>query len=277
MVNKIDQFMCGEHIGNNEYCILREEHEEDHDFRPYAEIVAESERIQKLIEWAIAQTKWESFADIVEFRGASLRRIDGQSVWVNDDPDDLTGAPMTDFKDEPWTDPTGDSWINLIQFGGSDYSGGALGKANHRAFLKEFEGQRGVCPTYGGHGSYGICVRIKDLTEEMMEMVESVHDYPCVDDEVMGEIEHEDEQEAMDSWVVWDFQRELEKRFEDDEEVTDKLFDSSNESLANLFEETREAMDEYWIHETDGAWINVSKVADEVTREEIMALEESDA
>ena len=150
--------------------------------------------------------------------------------------------------------------------GGSDYSGGSVTVSNHRLFIEEFGELEGVHNVYGGYSSYGVAIRAdiwvagEDKDEctwhgadpdtarcnvedgpcphQLREWLGQLEDYPVYDEDDLGQVEMEAQDEGWESWAESDFVREIEKRFPediDDIEVTD------SGAFRCWFEDLREA------------------------------------
>jgi hypothetical protein len=82
---------------------------------------------------------------------------------------------------------------------GTDYSGGAVERSNHKAFLEMYGEVEGVYEIWGGMGTFGIAIRL-DVSEdnkEIKELLNDLEDYCIIDEEAHSEMEHEWECEAM--------------------------------------------------------------------------------
>jgi len=160
---------------------------------------------------------------------------------------------------------------------GSRLSGGSLTRSNHDVFLEDFGDQPGVFGVYGGHGTYGVAIRLDSLTEEMWEVLRALSDDPVIDEEKMSEMETEAETAAWNDWAASDFRRaladilatELERRGDDlpgeegfDDLAADAVDSFPDEDLSELFRDALQVMGEGWSHEEGGrAWVDVKKMA----------------
>ncbi len=171
---------------------------------------------------------------------------------------------------------------------GSDYSGGSVTVSNHRLFLEEFGELEGVHDVNGGYGSYGVAIRLdvwqagsdqsectwygsdpetascgveeKPCPHQIREWLASIEDYPVYDEDDLGQVEMEAENEAWDSWAESDFARVIQGRFADDIDVTD------SDQFREWFEELRERANVYWENETgNSAHVDLERVAAELT------------
>lgn len=136
----------------------------------------------------------------------------------------------------------------------SDYTGTSLEAANVR-YLEE-KVSEAIC-LYGDYGTTSVAIPKTALTEELIEEIEALQDYPVFDEELMSEIEHDREHEAMDD-LRKDLQRELIKlpwltvRQEESLNVTDELI-----------RELMERSNSYFEHETGGGvYVDLRRLAE---------------
>ena len=146
---------------------------------------------------------------------------------------------------------------------GSDYSGSLVEASNFRVFLDSHKDQLGVSmwELYGGHGTYAIAVDYTKITDEMVEQLNSLSDYPLLNEDDLSELEHERESEAWGNYLASDFKSALGKKFnsEEDERILDEMED---EKLYDLFRDTMEKTNTYYEHETGGSvYVDMDRVA----------------
>lgn len=89
---------------------------------------------------------------------------------------------------------------------GSDYSGDALHRSNYEAMIEEF----GLISVYGAHGSYGVIFTDEDVTEELVEALEGLDDYPIYDENHMSLLEVQLEDNAWEEYGRTGFRKALE-------------------------------------------------------------------
>lgn len=127
---------------------------------------------------------------------------------------------------------------------------------------------------------------------DMREMLNSVSDYPAVDDGDMSELENEIEEESWESDYREDFRKALGKRFVeffgellhldpeyDYEDAADEWEETlTDKQLRHLLYTVGDRISEYWIHEDPvHAYIDVKRIAKAVTRSDIEAAREEAA
>lgn len=163
--------------------------------------------------------------------------------------------------------------------GFSDYSGCMVERANVKAFAEMFATGEDVWwfRAIGGHGTEAIVVDSHmvpdDVLTEVTETLGALTEYPCIDEELVSEMETEAEGPAWESWVRSDFTRALAEYVSWLEWPRDAISDVDDGKLREAFETVRERANEYWRIETGGgAWVDVERVAAEFSEDEIRAL-----
>jgi len=141
---------------------------------------------------------------------------------------------------------------------GSDYSGGSVERANHRAFLKEYGETDGVYDIYGGFGTYGIAIRL-DVYEdipEIKEAIDKLDDYPLFDEEAHSELEMEWQQEFITSELAhFCLQIDLEDYIPD----IDKILEDQD-TIESYIWESLEPLELEFQSENTGAYVDLDKV-----------------
>ena len=159
-------------------------------------------------------------------------------------------------------------WAVVDVASGGDYGGvdPALRDANIES-LVEIAEDAGVDEVdfdviYGDYGSKSFVLRGSVSNEELFEALRNLEEYPVLDEELHSQKEMDEQEEAWWGWVMDDFESTLEGNFECD-------LDMSEEKLREIFDKAADRAREYWIMETGGAYIDVSRVADGVTWDDI--------
>lgn len=214
-----------------------------------------------------------TFSDTVSDGGKPTAENGYSSAWhwktIDSVPIDDAGASFGDFSPVKSLDDADKITLRKLYLmprycSGSDYSGDSVTVTNYRAWKEQFPADSFV-DVYGWYGSYGIAIRAHKLTTEMVETLDSLANYPLLDDDLHSEIEREAENDAWDSWVKSDFQKELVKLADEwkneteegTEEGTkaDSLVDYlknelTDSQLVEWFYQCAEIANKYWIHET---------------------------
>lgn len=138
-------------------------------------------------------------------------------------------------------------------FIGSDHSGGALEKSNHRSFLRIFGKVNGVYELYGGFNTYAIAIRV-DVAEsnpEIKSTLEELENYPLVDEEDHSELEFEWQCEAMLN-ILDDIIRaiDLEEYIPDIETILE-----DKEALEHIAWDGSNTLNLEWISETTSSFL----------------------
>jgi len=141
---------------------------------------------------------------------------------------------------------------------GSDYSGGVLQKSNNKSFLEQFGDVEGVYELWGGMGTYGVAVRLDvyENNKEIKGTLDSLDDYPVIDEEAYSELEHEWDCEEMSDVVsnlcsnidLGTYIPDYEDLLEDTEKIEQYAWDAVND--LNL----------EFLHENNSSYIDYRKV-----------------
>ena len=154
---------------------------------------------------------------------------------------------------------SGDDYFLPDLLGGSSFSGGSVHKANYSEFLERFSDDPGVYRVSGGHGTYGVAIRLSTENRAIWATLESLLEYPVLDEERLSENEREAQLEAWENWVEWEYRKALENRFDCD------LDSIEGERLRQIFYASAQACGEHWNEEPSGSsyWINVKPIAEQ--------------
>ena len=207
--------------------------------------------------------------DVLNFvKGMRVCRFD--SYRGTDQATDFARLSYGDLKpldNHQTPEPT--DFLTPEQLSGSDYcSSGSVEVSNHRVFLEQFKDSPNVYDVYGGYGTFAVAIRLDSITDEMVEVLNALEDYPVIDEEDLSEVEHESEEESWSNCYRSDFERALSREFPDLEETID---DMTTEQVDALFYEVQDRTNTYWAHETgNNAYIDVDRVVAGVTEEDIV-------
>jgi hypothetical protein len=171
-------------------------------------------------------------------------------------------------------------WLSDHALSG-DYCGAPHTASNCRVLLEEFGGSPQCREAYGSYGSRSVAIDPRYLSDELLESLQSLENYPVLDEDDCGALELELQNQAWESWAERDFQRALESRLsslcgdETAEEITESL---DNEALLSLFESLREEANEYWQSQSSpDQWIDVERVTEKVSSSLLLSLLSSSA
>jgi hypothetical protein len=174
-------------------------------------------------------------------------------------------------------------------FSSGDYSGSLVELSNLQCWIEDYGKLPGVWELYGGHGSSGLALDVRFITEDMLEALESLQNYPVMDEDHLSHLELEKEQEAWESWAREDFRKALTRKLpealgleeKDDEETTlldlvrweraeEKLEELTDDKLYSLLYEAMERANLYWETETTSRYLDVKEAAEAVNPEALL-------
>lgn len=165
-------------------------------------------------------------------------------------------------------------WISDHALSG-DYCGAPHTASNCRVLLEEFGGSPQCREACGSYGSSSIVVDPRYLSEELLESLQSLENYPVLNEDDCGALELELQYEAWESWAERDFSRALEERLSSlcGDELAEQAVESlSSDQLWNVFESLREEANVYW--ESQGSpdqWIDVERIVERASSESLLA------
>ena len=133
---------------------------------------------------------------------------------------------------------------------GGDYCGSTHHVANARYLLRQFSSPE-LRECNGGYGSQGVVVDPRYLSEELLELLQSLESYPVLCEDELSSYELELQEETWQHTVRRDWERALESALSsllsDNEELAESIVESlSEESLFSLFSECCELSNTYW-------------------------------
>jgi len=157
-----------------------------------------------------------------------------------------------------------------------DYCGAPHTASNMRVLLEEFSGPE-LRSCSGGYGAQSVAIDPRYLSEALLENLQSLENYPVLDEDDCSALELELQQAAWESWAQRDFSRALEKRLAsalEDEDMAEETIESlSPDSLYALFYALADKGSIYWESQSSpDQWIDCERVADELSEEELLSL-----
>lgn len=126
-----------------------------------------------------------------------------------------------------------------LQYG--DYDNSCIvERSNQKIFLESYEECPGVFTITGGYGSSGIAISIKwlldpaneEIAQEIIDLLNDLNDYPCIDDEDMSNMEYEAFLEALDNYEIGDFIQSAGSKFNLD--ISDYDQDKARELILEI-------------------------------------------
>jgi hypothetical protein len=159
---------------------------------------------------------------------------------------------------------------------GGDYCGSTHHIANARYLLQRFSSPE-LRGCGGGYGSQGVIVDPRYLSEELLELLQSLESYPVLCEEELSSYELELQDETWEHTIRREWERALESALSSllsDEELAETTVESlSEESLFSLFSHCAELSNTYWEAETGtNVWIDVDRVAESLSEELLSSL-----
>lgn len=166
-------------------------------------------------------------------------------------------------------------WLSDYALSG-DYCGAPHALSNCRVLLEEFGGSPQCREAYGSHGSRSVAIDPRYLSDELLESLQSLENYPVLDENHCSELELELQAEAWENGIERDFQRALESHLSSlcGDELAEQAVESlSSDQLCAVFESLREDANEYW--ESQGSpdqWIDVERIVERASSESLLSL-----
>jgi hypothetical protein len=162
-----------------------------------------------------------------------------------------------------------------MQYG--DYDNSCMvERSNYKIFMESYKEETGVFDISGGYGSTGIAISVKWLldpvneekADEIMELLNGLNDYPCLDDEDMSNMEYDAFYEALKDYGISDTCTALAKKYGID--VTD--YDS--EKLEELILDIDRNGNPIFIIESGGnCYIDIDDmVVPKITRDQFISV-----
>lgn len=166
-------------------------------------------------------------------------------------------------------------WLPSYCMGG-DYCGSTHHIANARYLLRQFSAPQ-LRECSGGHGSQGVIVDPRYLSEELLELLQSLESYPILCEEELSSYELELQDETWEHTVRRDWERALESallELSGNEELAETIVESlSEESLFSLFSHCAELSNTYWEAETGtNVWIDIDRIAESLSSQLLLEL-----
>lgn len=162
-----------------------------------------------------------------------------------------------------------------------DYGGSVHYLSNAKELLSSFSSPE-CRELIGSYSSHGVAIDPRYLSEELLENLQSLENYPVLNEDALGELELELQNEAWESYLRSDFSRALERllcdllsaHYEDgDEDRAEQSVESlSGEQLWELFSRTADENGIYWENQHNDSYIDVDKVAQSLSEDQLLSL-----
>jgi len=168
--------------------------------------------------------------------------------------------PCKDFKQ--YTGPITEDTLSKLYIipdllSGSDYSGGTVNKSNYRSFMKLYKDTEGVYGLFGGYNTYSIAIRadVAESNEDIKSTLDTLEDYPIIDDDNYNTLETEIECESLKVYISDNKNvicRHLEEYIENIDDIIDAIPDEDLEQIAY---DGINNLNLNWIHEPQSAYL----------------------
>ena len=162
-----------------------------------------------------------------------------------------------------------------------DYGGAVHYRSNANVLLSGFSSPE-CRELYGNYGSHGVVIDPRYLSEDLLENLQSLEDYPVLSEDDCSALEIELQNEAWESWARSDFSRKLESLlseilsaadWENAEDWAGQSIESlSEDQLWSLFSNAAESANLYWETEHNDVWIDVERVAESLSEDQLLSL-----
>lgn len=167
-------------------------------------------------------------------------------------------------------------WCGYSSYGDT----GLIGKANFKHFQDRYSDPEILTASYGWDGE-SIVVDLRFCSEDLVESIVALNDYPLADEELYSKLEMGEQDAAWEYTYSAEWLKILADRLnpyavDDAEYWAEELIEAtvSADAAFKLFERCREAANEYWVVEdlSCGAYINMDRIAAQLTGEDLVSL-----
>lgn len=162
-----------------------------------------------------------------------------------------------------------------MQYGDYDDSS-MVERSNYKLFLEDYGDLNGVYTISGGYGSSGISLSIawlinpdnEEKAQSIIDQLNALNNYPCIDDEDMCNMEYEAFYEALNDYGVEDTCRALAKKYGID------VTDYDREKLKDLILEIDRNGNPVFIIESGGScYIDIDDmIVPKISREQFISV-----
>lgn len=158
------------------------------------------------------------------------------------------------------------------------YDAPSIYRSNARVFRDEYSSELELADG----DADGISLDIRFITDEMLETIEALQQYPLIDEDDHSELELELQGEAWENWAERDWHGYVTTALAEFAPVScddpdgwaeDAMERADRSSLFDLFCACCEQTGTYWSEESDGAqWINLERAAEGIGRHDLEVL-----
>jgi hypothetical protein len=160
---------------------------------------------------------------------------------------------------------------------GGDYCGSTHHIANARYLLSRFSSPE-LRECGGGYGSQGVIIDPRYLSEELLELLQSLENYPVLCEDELSSYELELQEETWQHTVRRDWENALgsalSELLSDNEELASSIVESlSEDALFSLFSHCAELSNTYWEAESGTTvYIDIDRIAQSLSSELLLEL-----
>lgn len=156
-----------------------------------------------------------------------------------------------------------------------DYGGSTYALSNAEALLEEHGGSPGCREVIGGWSSYALAIDPRYVSEDLLEALESLEDYPVHCEEHLSVVEERLKEEAFSSWLESDLRRLIERvtmeallqggvrETEEAEEEAERIAEEA--TVEELWEILSSSDDDgcLWRPEHNSVWCDLDRISEE--------------
>jgi hypothetical protein len=149
-------------------------------------------------------------------------------------------------------------------------------RSNYKIFLEDYGDLNGVYTISGGYGSSGIALSIawlinpdnEEKAQSIIDQLNALNDYPCIDDEEMSRMEYEAFIEALSDYGISDTCSALASKYG----IT--VYDYNEEKMKELILDVDRHGNEVYIIESGGScYINIDdEIVPKITKEQFLSV-----
>lgn len=155
-----------------------------------------------------------------------------------------------------------------LQYG--DYDNSCMvERSNYKLFLEEYGKESGVFTITGGYGSTGIAISIRyllnpdneDTAQAIIDLLNGLNEYPCIDDEDMSNMEYEAFLESLNDYGISDSMEELSIKYG----IT--VHDYNEEKFKDILLESDRHLNypSYMIESGGSCYIDIARLIEPIT------------
>lgn len=159
-----------------------------------------------------------------------------------------------------------------MQYG--DYDNSCMvERSNYKLFLEQYGDEPGIFTISGAYGSAGIAISLKwlldpeneDKAQEIIDCLNALSNYPCIDDEDMSNMEYDAFLDALDDYGIKDFIDKAGSKFNLD--ISDYDFDKTKQLILEIDAHLNYPC--YEIESGGNCYIDIDRLIEPLTLEQL--------